>query len=292
MSKRPDRWSHLRQLPLRRIATAIGYRRDPHDRNRFRRNGSVINISGEKFYDHRQSRGGGGAIDLVIHAEGTSFPEAVKRLRQLAGDPATEPEPKPEARRQLALPPPADAAWPVIHHWLTNNRALAPNLVAALRRCGLLYADLRRNAVFLTTGQNRKPTGAECFGTVSIPGRERFRGMAPGSRKDCGSFWIPADDTPVHTLFIAESAIDALSAFSLTDLRNPGTVFLSTSGATGRLPAWLEAWTPKRIICAFDADDAGDEAADRLAENDPRVRRLRPEGGKDWNDILAAQHSK
>ena len=96
----------------------------------------------------------------------------------------------------------------------------------------------------------------------------------------------------MHTLFIAESAIDALSAFSLTDLRNPGTVFLSTSGATGRLPAWLEAWTPKRIICAFDADDAGDGAADRLAENDPRVRRLRPEGGKDWNDILAAQHSK
>ena len=214
MSKRPDRWSPLRQLPLSRIATVIGYRRDPHDRNRFRRKGSVININGEKFYDHRQNRGGG-AIDLVIHAEGTSFPEAVKRLRQLAGDPATEPEPKPEARRQLALPPPADAAWPVIHHWLTNKRALAPNLVAALRRCGLLYGDVRRNAVFL-----------------------------------------------------------------------------STSGVTGRLPAWFEAWTPKRIICAFDADDVGDEAADRLAENDPRVRRLRPEGGKDWNDILAAQHSK
>lgn len=116
--------------------------------------------------------------------------------------------------------------------------------------------------------------------------------MAPGSRKDSGSFWIPADRSPAHTLFIAESAVDALSAFSLAELRKPGTVFLSTCGAASRLPAWLEAWTPQRVICAFDADDAGDEAADRLAARDPRVRRLRPDGGKDWNEILAARRAE
>ena len=27
-------------------------------------------------------------------------------------------------------------------------------------------------------------------------------------------------------------------------------------------PEWLEAWKPERVICAFDADDAGDKAAD------------------------------
>ncbi|MDE0255558.1 MAG: toprim domain-containing protein [Rhodospirillaceae bacterium] len=93
-------------------------------------------------------------------------------------------------------------------------------------------------------------------------------------------------------LFIAESAIDALSAFSLADLQNPGTIFLSTCGAASRLPAWLEAWTPQRVIRAFDADDAGDEAADRLAARDRRVGRLRPEGEKDWNEILAARHAQ
>ena len=109
------------------------------------------------------------------------------------------------------------------------------------------------------------------------------------SRKNRGSFWIAADNTPLHTLFIAESAIDALSAFSLAELKNPGTIFLSTCGATSQLPAWLQAWTPKRIICAFDADDAGDEVADRLAAKHQHIRHHRPEGGKDWNEILAAR---
>lgn len=288
MSAGPDRWSRLRRLPLRQVAVGLGYRPDPRDRNRFRRDGSVISINGAKFYDHIRGCGGGGAIDLVIHAEGTGFTGAVERLRQLAGEPATEPE--PQARRALALPPPAEAAWPAVRRWLTAERALAPNLVSALRRRGLLHADARRNAVFLATDRNRRPTGAECHGTASLPGGRRFRGMAPGSRKDRGSFWIPADHSPAQTIFIAESAIDALSAFSLAELRSPGTVFLSTSGAAGRLPAWIEHWTPQSIICAFDADGAGDEAADRLAERDPRVTRLRPTGGKDWNEILAARH--
>ena len=94
-----------------------------------------------------------------------------------------------------------------------GGRALAP-----LRQCGLLHADARNNAVFLATRQHRKPTGAECYGTVSLPNRQRFRGMAPGSRRNCVSFWIHSDHTPLHTILIAESTIDALSTFSLADL--------------------------------------------------------------------------
>ena len=292
MSTRQDDRSRLRQLPLREIALGLGYRRDPRDRNRFRRDGSVINITGMKFYDHRQNRGGGGAIDLVIHAEGGSFTRAVERLRLLAGDLAPEPEPKTEPRRELALPPPAASAWPAIHQWLTRDRALPDTLVAALNRRGLLHADARRNAVFIATDRNRKPTGAECFGTVMPPAGKPFRGMAPGSRKDSGSFWIPADRNTVHTLFITESAIDALSAFSMPELRNSGTVFLSATGAGRKLPAWAEAWKPQRIVCAFDADDAGDEAAEALAARDPRTQRLRPKGGKDWNAVLVARHPR
>ena len=289
MSGRRDRWSRLRRLPLEEIAVRLGYRPDPRDRSRFRRGGSVISVTGMKFYDHRRNRGGGGAIGPVIHAEGGSFAQAVGRLRLLAGDIAAEPAPEPEPRRALALPPAADSAWPAVRRWLTAERALAPGLAAALRRRGLLHADGRRNAVFTATDGSRKPAGAELHGTVTPPGGRRFRGMAPGSRKDSGSFWIAADRSPPRALFITESAVDALSAFSMPELRSPGTVFLSTCGAAGRLPAWAEAWTPQSVICGFDADEAGDEAAARLAARDPRAVRLRPEGGKDWNEILKAR---
>ena len=63
-----------RNIPLDRVAAALGYRRDPTDRARFRREGSVISINGEKFFDHLRGTGGGGAIDLVIHATGVPIP--------------------------------------------------------------------------------------------------------------------------------------------------------------------------------------------------------------------------
>ena len=69
-----------RNLPLDRVAAALGYRQDPADRARFRREGSVISINGEKFFDHLRATGGGGAIDLVIHATGWRFPEALRFL--------------------------------------------------------------------------------------------------------------------------------------------------------------------------------------------------------------------
>ncbi len=287
MNRRQDDWSRLRQLPLRQVAARLGYRCDPRDRSRFRREGSILSITGEKFCDHRQGCGGGGAIDLVIHAEGTSFPEAVKRLRQPAGE--LVPEKAAAPGRELVLPPPADSAWPAIRRRLTRERALPADLVAAPGRRGPVYADARGSAVFLATDRHRKPAGAECRGTACIPGRKRFRGMAPGSRKDRGSFRIGGGPATVDTLFIAGSAIDALSAFAMPGSCRTGCVFLSTCGTASRLPAWAEAWKPARIICGFDADAAGDEAAGRLAASDRRVSRIRPAGGKDWNAILVAR---
>ena len=49
-------------------------------------------------------------------------------------------------------------------------------------------------------------------------------------------------------------------------------------------------WKPERILVAFDADCAGDRAAERLVRADPRAPRMRPpRNGADWNDILKAR---
>ena len=275
-----------RNIPLDRVAVALGYRRDPTDRARFRREGSVISINGEKFFDHLSGTGGGGAIDLVIHTTGCRFRDA---LRFLGGHEERERATTiPAAPRRLCLPGPSSRAWPGVRDALVRQRALRTGVLEACEGRGLLYADDRLNAVFICRNACGQPTGAEILGTTPQPGGRRFRGMAPGSRKARGGFWLPCDRNRPAVVILTESAVDALSARSLRieETREHGAVVVSTAGVASSAPPWIEDWKPQRIVCAYDADSAGDRAADRLAVNDPRVTRLRPCGAKDWNEML------
>ena len=276
----------VRGLPLATLAPQLGYRRCPVDRKRWRRTGSVISVNGQRFYDHVQMRGGGGAIDLVIHATGGSAAEAI---RWLAGKPfpVTVGAPlEPDPARPFVPPTPCAQHWPQVRRWLNTERSLNAELLDSLGQHGALYADGRRNAVFLCTDATGTVTGAECVGTRRRADGRRFRGMARDSRKAGGGFWARkkgADTAPV--VFLAESAIDALSALSM-DSGAPAAIYASTAGVCQNLPDWLEAFGPTAVKCGFDADDAGDAAAHALMDADPRVSRTRPEGARDWNEIL------
>ena len=275
-----------RNIPLDWVAAALGYRRDPADRARFRREGSVISINDGKFFDHLRGTGGGGAIDLVIHATGCRFPDALRFLAGREGRGKTTAL-KPAPRR-LRLPEPSPRAWPRVRDALVRQRALRADVLEACQSRGLLYADDRLNAVFVCRNASGHTTGAEILGTAPQTGTRRFRGMAPGSRKACGGFWLPCGRNRPAVVILTESAVDAISARSLRieGIREHGAVVASTAGIASAVPPWIEGWKPKRIVCAYDADSAGDAAADRLAVNDPRVIRVRPRGAKDWNEIL------
>ena len=104
----------LRNRPLEKLAATLGYRPDPSDRTRWKRDGSVLCISGTKFFDYLQRRGGGGAIDLVMHVRKCPFLEAVNFLAQSQGRaPAIEP----------------NQAWSRVRSWLVRQRALPPDLI-------------------------------------------------------------------------------------------------------------------------------------------------------------------
>ena len=283
---RPDPVAACRNVPLDRVAIALGYRRDPRDPRRWKRDGSVISINGEKFFDHLNGTGGGGAIDLVIHATGCRFPDALRFLGGLAG--CRKAAAMPAGTHRLRLPRPGPGAWPRVRNALVRQRALRPETLEACRSRGLLYADGRLNAVFVCRNAGGDTTGAEILGTAHKAGTKGFRGMAAGSRKARGGFWLPCDRNRPALVILAESAVDAISARSLRieGTRESGAVVVSTAGAAGTFPSWIEDWKPGRIVCAYDADSAGDEAAGRLALGDPRVVRLRPSGSKDWNDLL------
>ncbi len=281
-----DPLATCRNIPLDRVAAALGYRRDPADRARFKREGSVISINGEKFFDHLRDTGGGGAIDLVIHATGCRFPEALRFLGGHEGRgkaPAIRPTPS-----RLRLPRPSPRAWPRVRDALVGQRALRADMLEACHSRGLLYADDRINAVFVCRNASGQPTGAEILGTAPQPSAKRFRGMAPGSRKARGGFWLPCDRNRPALVILTESAVDAISARSLRikGTREHGAVVASTAGIASAVPPWIQQWKPKRIVCAYDADTAGDGAAHRLGLSDPRVIRLRPCTAKDWNEIL------
>ena len=104
-----------------------------------------------------------------------------------------------------------------------------------------------------------------------------------------GGFWISWELDWPHSVLIAKSAIDALSALSLhlKPAERRGCAVVSTTAVTASLPAWIEDWNPRRIFCANDASPDGEDAAQRILQKDNRVVRVRPAlNGDDWNDML------
>ena len=288
----PERWrqraARVRGLALAPLAAHLGYRPDPSHRQRWRRPGSVLALSATRFFDHAQGRGGGGAIDLVMHAEGASFAAAVEFLETRLGTlpPAAAPAPRPRPAGPH-LPPPVAACWPTVRAFLHTARGLDLRLLAHCRHQGLLYADSRRNAVFVCRDAHGTVTGAELVGTQPAPGSRPFKALAPGSRKASGGFWLPPRRGPPTALLLVESALDALAALQTPPPGLPPTTLLaSTAGVTPSWPPWLHAWPHLLPLCGFDADPAGDRAAAALQLHCPALQRFRPRGAKDWNDLL------
>jgi hypothetical protein len=156
--------------------------------------------------------------------------------------------------------------------------------VESLINAGRLYADERGNAVFLmVAGKANRAIGAELRGT----GLQTWRGLAPGSGKDAGYFWIgivPTLSPPAsQRVVLCESAIDAISCFQLDASR----ICISTAGVRPD-PCWLKPLITRgyQIACGFDDDRPGNETAHKMISLHPTIQRLRPPA-HDWNDALA-----
>jgi hypothetical protein len=269
------RLHQLRAIPLESVLAATGGKRDPQDRAKWHTAKGAISITGIKFMNWNQGRGGGGAIDLAMHLNGLDFKAAVDWLSRhflLRHYPQSRP-----LTRSLALPPPNRSNLAAVEQYLVHQRGISRSLVESLIQSGNFYADARANAVFLLLGNENRPVGAELRGTA---GPARWRGMAPGSRKDLGSFSVGAPNPAM--IVLCESAIDAMSCFLL----HPSAVCVSTSGARAN-PRWLPFFLSQGlpVYCGFDADSTGDAMASQLIALYPAVRRHRP-AQHDWNDVL------
>jgi len=272
-----DRLDQLRRIPLPAVLRETGAQRDRSDKAKWHTPQGDISITGMKFMNWHESRGGGGAIDLAMHLNDLDFKRAVAWLQHhFSIPPDFEP---PQAPRHWALPSPDRSRLSVVKHYLVHERAITPTMTDSLIASGKLYADQRCNAVFLLLGKENKPVGAELRGT----GPQRWRGMAPGSQKNLGYFSVQAPDARI--VILCESAIDAISCLLL----HPASLCLSTSGARSN-PRWLPALLSQGlpVYCGFDSDAAGDAMAERMMCLHPSLRRLRP-SQHDWNDVLKSR---
>ena len=281
----------VRALPLEAILILRGAQRDRHDRSKWSTERGSLSVTGWKFMNWQQDRGGGGAIDLVMHLAGVDFRAAVGWLEQhvasgpfaadvTKGDVSTRKAPHRRQPGRLELPVPDDRLLARIGQYLTDRRGLSPSLLEPLMASGKLYADRRGNAVFLlVAGKSQRPVGAELRGT----GSQVWRGMASGTRKDLGYFWIGAPGA--RKIVLCESAIDAISCFQIHAER----ICISTSGVRAN-PAWLNGLIARgyTLLCGFDADEPGDAAAAQMLALYPAVQRLRP-SAHDWNDVLTSR---
>lgn len=270
-----ERAQRLRAAPLDSVLRFSGAQPDSEDRHKWHTRRGVLSVTGTQFMNWNCGRGGGGAIDLVMHLHELGFGSALEWLERHFGA-ATILASTPAPRLPLLLPPPLPENLEPVRRYLMAERHLPAELLEPLIRSGSLYADARANAVFVLRGKLDEPVGAELRGATG----GGWRGMAPGSRKDLGFFAIPAVSLPTSVL--CESAIDAISCHAL----HPQYRCLSTAGARPN-PAWLSELVGqgRRVCCGFDLDDTGETMAQSMMRLHPTIQRLRPPH-KDWNDVL------
>jgi C-terminal domain on Strawberry notch homologue/Toprim-like/Protein of unknown function (DUF3991)/P-loop containing NTP hydrolase pore-1/MutS domain I len=281
----------VRDRNLESVAEQLGLERDPHDKHKWRDDNHILSINHGKFHDWAMAKGGGGAIDLVMHVQQRDFKAAVEWL---SGQQLPEQTPKVQPAKQLQLPESNEQNWAAVRQYLTETRGLPENWIEHLHQRGLIYADKHQNAVFVRHEEDGwvrgDVTGASLRGTQGEP----FHGLAPGSSRDAGYFWLRSGTEDVTRVVLVESAIDAISLAKLEQDKSPDrppTVYLSTDGS-GAIPTEaLQQMIAQggQVLVAFDADGAGEKMAWRVAEAVPGVRRMVPAVGKDWNDRLLAE---
>lgn len=286
-------------INLSEFAAARGY---ALNRRESSRNSAVMeHPNGDKLVIARQEGGiwvyfsvrdggdNGTVIDFAQHRDGGTLGEVRKTLRAWSGS-MRPPVPEvtfvrdlfPVTRDRAAVMAAWERAGPTLVNPYLSSRGLGPEVLGLPIFAGGVRIDGRGNALFPHYDRE-----GLCGFEIKNQG---FTGFAAGGTK---GLWYskarPTDDR----LVLTESAIDAMSFHVL---EGDGTTrYMSTGGSLNpQQPALLrsamEKLPPGGVVClAFDADEGGEKLTAEVKAFAPSgrdVRRVLPEGGKDWNQVL------
>jgi hypothetical protein len=290
-----DLANQVRDIPLEQVAYELGLDPDPMDKHKWENPDHIINITGSKFYDWKELKGGGGAIDLVMRINDCNFKQAVAWLNDRVGESATLTAAtyhtreiiRTEPLRQFVKPVENESHWDRVRGYLTRERRLPSAVVDALHQRGLIYADDQQNLVSIRRDLSGKTiTGASLRGTVGTD--NKFKGLARGSKRSDGWFYFERggqSGDPIQRAVLVESPIDAMSFAVLDRTESRKTLYLSTDGA-GAVPVeFLQKLPAQSVIVAYDNDQDGNLMAQRVITQLPNSVRRLPQA-KDWNEEL------
>ena len=248
------------------------------------------NKAGEvgKWFRFSENKGGSN-IQFVQEFMGLDFISAVELLSNEKAIPFHShsiSKAEPPKNREITLHESTDLSRTM--HYLHNVRGLSIASLEKLTAEGRLSQEEKTgNAVFKIFDENGLLVGAEKVGTSNM----RFKSFDKGAADGYG-FEI-VSDKPANTYFF-ESAIDAISFADLhseqSDYRLVSMAGVKPSVVTETMKRY--AISPENIYLCTDNDKAGNEFAEKLIAQYPAMKRVTPNGAKDWNDILQGRMNK
>ena len=252
-----------------------------------------VTIRGHLWFDQYTQKGGD-AVDFFRYFYGELEEQAAAMLlncsmADLGKLPAHSPpipsRPKQEELKQLEIPP-ANKDMRRVFAYLCQTRGIAPEVVSAFARKGLLYESAdHHNAVFVGRDEQGEIRHLHARGTLT---GSHFRQTLPGSEKEYSFHWPGTSGQ----LYAFEAPIDMLSYISLHPEGWQGHTYVALCGVSAAPIHHLLETQPQleEVTLCLDSDEAGQSAARRIAtellnEWNVTVSAEFPTL-KDWNDEL------
>ena len=252
-----------------------------------------VTIRGHLWFDQYTQKGGD-AVDFFRYFYGESEEQAAAMLlncsvADLEKLPARSlpmsSHPKQEEPKQLEFPP-AHSNMRRVFAYLCQTRGIAPEVVSAFARKGLLYESAsHHNAIFVGQDEQGKIRHLHARGTLT---GSHFRQTLPGSEKEYSFHWQGANGK----LYAFEAPIDLLSYISLHPEGWQEHTYVALCGVSAAPIHRLLETQPQleEITLCLDNDEAGHNAARRIVGELLREWNVTVSAEfptlKDWNDEL------
>ncbi len=252
-----------------------------------------VTISGGKWYDHKNQRGGY-AVKFLQEFLGFSFQDSVIEL--LGGHcdaqtvrPAPREAPKPVAK-PFELPEP-NSDMRRVFAYLTKQRFISPDIISHFAHERKIYEEKKyHNVVFVGTDENGVPKQASLRSTLSFGKTFRITVASSDTKYSFSHFGNDGK------LFVFEAPIDMLSFITLyqKDWQQHSYIAMNGVYESAVLKALESRPGLNEIYLCTDNDEGGIEAAERLGDilakkGYTEVFRIAPQQ-KDWNECLRQFH--